>query len=62
MNTMTTATTTTFTGYVLWRRQRRGCPWQMVATCASEREAWLRVTSAGVGDGDFTVLPAGTEP
>jgi hypothetical protein len=48
-------------GYVLWRRDRRGAPWSMLARCESEREAWRRVSDDGKG-GDFCVLPVGAEP
>jgi hypothetical protein len=52
----------TTTGFVLWHRERRGRPWQMIGTFGSEREAWRRVSDDGRRGGDYTVLPAGAEP
>lgn len=53
-------TPTVTRGFCLWRRvsKGRGRAWDLVATVATEREAWALVK----GSADFCVLPAGQEP
>ncbi|MBP3953741.1 hypothetical protein J8F10_00300 [Gemmata sp. G18] len=37
---------------VLWFRQRRGRPWEMVAHVGTEREAWALIGTGGRRNGD----------
>ena len=48
--------------FVLWFRQRRGRPWEMVAHVGSEREAWALIGTGGRRNGDWLALPADRQP
>lgn len=52
-------TPTVTCGYVLWFRPRRGRPWELVTTVATERAAWDAVKTSGKRNGDWLVLEAG---
>ena len=46
----------------LWFRPRRGEPWELVARCASDREAWGLIGTNPRRHGEWIALPAGQKP